>query len=193
MACILPTYGLAGFPVHAGASPSGLTAILDRIKAPSFPSRDWDITKFGAMPDGKTKSTNAIQKAIDACSAGGGGRVLIPKGNFLTGAIHLDGNVNLHLADGANLLFSTDPKDYPMVFTRYEGTECMNYSPLIYAFEKTNIAITGNGILDGQAGHENWWSWVRRSSGGAKRGEPSFRSDRDTLVRMGNERTPVKD
>jgi polygalacturonase len=100
MACILPTYSLADFPAHAVASPSGVTAILDRIKPPSFPSRDWDITKFGAMPDGNAKSTNAIQQAIAACSAGGGGRVVIPKGSFLTGAIHLESNVNLHLADG---------------------------------------------------------------------------------------------
>jgi polygalacturonase len=69
----------------------------------------------------------------------------------------------------------------------------MNYSPLIYAIGETNIAVTGQGILDGQASHENWWSWVRRSTGGVRRGEPSVHSDRDTLVRMGNERKPVKD
>jgi len=189
---LLVAYKATALPAESDASPSA-AAILARIKPPSFPSRDWDVTRYGALADGKTNSTNAIQKAIAACSAGGGGRVVIPKGNFFTGAIHLDNNVNLHLAEGASLLFSTDPKDYPMVFTRYEGTECMNYSPLIYAFGKTNIAVTGYGILDGQASHENWWSWVRRFTGGAKRGEPSFHSDRDTLVRMGNQRTPVKD
>jgi len=185
-AVLMAGYKLAAVPAKADT-------ILARIKPPVFPNRDFDITKYGAIAGGKTKCTDAIKKAIAACTAGGGGRVVIPDGTFLTGAVHLDNNVNLHLADGAILLFSTDPKDYPIVFTRYEGTECMNYSPFIYAFEKTGIAVTGKGVLDGQASNENWWGWMQKSTGGAKRGIPSFYSDRDTLVRMGDQRTPVKD
>ena len=91
----------------------------------------------------------------------GGGAVVVPKGRFVTGAVHLDSNVNLHLEDGAVLAFRPRPKDYlPVVFTRFEGTECMNYSPFIYAFEKTNIAVTGSGTLDGQAGPGHWWPWA---------------------------------
>src|SRR5262249_15043576 len=99
------------------------------IKPPQFPNRDFDITKYGAKPNADASA--AIAKAIDACSAAGGGRVVIPGETFLTGPIHLKSNVNLHLADGATLKFSTNTKDYPTVFTRFEGTECMNYSPLI--------------------------------------------------------------
>src|SRR5207253_10127781 len=94
----------------------------------------------------------------------GGGRVVVPAGVFLTGAIHLKSNVNLYISEGATLKFSTDPEKYlPVVFTRFEGTECMNYSPLIYAFEQQNIAVTGKGVLDGSASAENWWA--RKSTG----------------------------
>ena len=105
-------------------------------------------------------NTEAFKKAIDDCHKSGGGRVTVPPGIFLTGAIHLKSNVNLHLADSSTILFSTNPKDYlPLVFTRWEGMELMNYSALIYAYGQENIAITGNGILDGGAGDDNWWAW----------------------------------
>ncbi|MCP4154470.1 MAG: glycoside hydrolase family 28 protein, partial [bacterium] len=88
--------------------------------------------------------------------------MLVPKGNYLTGAIHLLSNVELHIEEGATVLFSTNPKDYlPVVRTRYEGSELYNYSPLIYAFEQENIAVTGKGVLDGQASLENWWYWAK--------------------------------
>ena len=98
-----------------------------------------------------------------ACHAAGGGRVVVPAGEFLTGAIHLRSNVNLFVSEGATLRFSTDPAAYtPLVRARWEGTECMNFSALIYAFEQENIAVTGSGTLDGQASDENWWHWSRR-------------------------------
>jgi polygalacturonase len=119
---------------------SDKASILARIKSPVFPSRDFDIRQFGAEEGGRKLCTEAVRKAIEACHAAGGGRVVIPPGRFLTGAIHLESNVNLYLSEGATLLFSTNPKDYlPVVFTRFESTECMNYSPFIYAFEKENI------------------------------------------------------
>ncbi|MCF7805087.1 MAG: T9SS type A sorting domain-containing protein [Candidatus Marinimicrobia bacterium] len=134
--------------------------ILDRIQPPTFPDRDYLITDYGADPTGQTKSTEAINAAIDSCSAQGGGRVVVPADTFLTGAIHLKSNVNLHLREGAVVQFSTDPADYlPVVYTRFEGTECKNYSPFIYAYEQENIAITGKGTLDGQADYDNWWAW----------------------------------
>src|SRR5437660_6815390 len=122
--------------------------ILARIKPPKFPSRDFNITKFGAVADGKSDSTEAIRKSITACNAAGGGRVVVPAGVFLTGAIHLKSNVNLYVSEGATLKFIPDPAKYlPLVYTRFEGTECMNYSPLIYAFEQENIAVTGSRPL----------------------------------------------
>ena len=107
--------------------------ILKRIQAPKFPARDFDITQSGAVGDGATDCTAAIAKAIDACAEAGGGRVVVPAGEFLTGAIHLKSNVDLHLAATNSVLkFRTDPDAYlPAVFTRFEGIECYNYSPLM--------------------------------------------------------------
>src|SRR5262245_44206852 len=89
-------------------------AILARIKAPVLPKRDYLITKFGARNGIANDSSSAIAAAIDACSKAGGGRVVIPAGEFLTGAVHLKSNVNLHIAKDATLKFSTDPKKYPI-------------------------------------------------------------------------------
>ena len=140
------------------------TAILERIKAPQFASRDFSITDFGATPDGDASA--AITKAIAACHEAGGGRVVVPAGTWLTGAVHLKSNVNLHLADGSTLRFDPDPKKYlPLVLTRFEGLECMSYSPLIYAFEQENVAITGKGTLDGSASLDTWWAWNDPSKG----------------------------
>src|SRR5205085_2469238 len=91
----------------------------------------------------------------------GGGRVLIPPGKWLTGPIHLKSNIDLHVADGAVVSFLTDPEKYlPPVFVRWQGQECYNYSPLIYARDCDNIAITGRGVLLGQG--KSWWSWEKR-------------------------------
>ena len=120
--------------------------LKEQIKAPHFPSKDFVITDYGAIGDGKTKNTASFKKAIEACHKSGGGRVVVPYGKFLTGAIYLKSNVNLHLADSATILYSRDSSDYPIVFTRWEGMECMNYASFIYAYGEENIAIAGNGI-----------------------------------------------
>lgn len=134
--------------------------ILARIKAPTFPNKDFLVTSYGAVNDGTTDCTDAFKKAINACHNAGGGRVVVPSGKFLTGAIHLLSNVNLHVSKDAVILFSRDTKKYlPQVYTRFEAIELMNYSPLIYAFEQENIAITGEGELNGQANDDNWWFW----------------------------------
>src|SRR5215471_17054429 len=104
--------------------------ILSRIKAPAFPDREFVISKFDAVADGKTDCTEAFSRAIAACNVAGGGRVVVPAGEFLTGAIHLKSNVNLHVTKDATIKFSRDPKHYlPVVFTRWEGMELLNYSP----------------------------------------------------------------
>ena len=177
-------------PVSHVTGWKSLPEILSRIKAPEFPTRDFVITDYGAVAGGSNDCTATIAKAIDACHAAGGGRVVVPDGVFLTGAIHLKSNVNLHLADGATLKFSADPAQYlPVVFTRWEGVEGMNYSALIYAFEQKNIAITGKGVLDGSASSENWWAWTRRDPNG----EPApARRSRDMLNDMGERGVPVE-
>jgi polygalacturonase len=173
---------------------SQASQILARIKAPVFPARDFPITKFGAVANGKAECTEAFAKAIDACNKAGGGRVMVPQGEFLTGAIHLKSNVNLHLAKNATIKFSQDPKKYlPVVFTRWEGMELMGYSAFIYAFEQKNIAITGEGIIDGQADCEHWWPWAGRSGCGWKQGDPSARKARTLLQEMVAKGTPVSE
>lgn len=137
---------------------SRVPGILSHIQPPTFPRRKFPLENYGAIGDGRTDCTAAFRKAIDDCNSSGGGEVIVPRGTFLTGAIHLKSNVNLHLDKGATILFSTNREEYlPVVFVRYEGTEIMNYSPLVYAFEQTNIALTGDGTLDGQGG--SWHSW----------------------------------
>ncbi len=133
--------------------------ILPRIHEPHIPRRAFPITRFGARGDGLTDCSAAIAAAIAACVAAGGGRVLVPGGTFLTGAIRLRSRVELHLVEGATLKFSTDPRQYPNVLTRWEGNDLFNYSPLVYAFRETDIAITGKGVLNGQASAQAWWPW----------------------------------
>jgi polygalacturonase len=166
--------------------------ILKRIKPPRFAKRDFVITKFGAVNGGMTDSTEAIRRAVEACSKAGGGRVVVPSGTFLTGAIHLKSNVNLHVSDGATLKFSQDPKHYlPLVFSRWEGMELMNYSPFIYAFGQQNIAITGGGTLDGQGDNTHWWPWKGQERYGWKRGDADQRKARKSLEEMTERGLPV--
>ena len=162
--------------------------ILARIVPPKFPARDFVITQAGAVGDGITDCTTVIARAIEACAAAGGGRVVIPAGEFLTGPIHLRSGVNLHLETNAVLKFSTDPKAYlPAVLTRFEGMECYNYSPLIFAFGQTNVAVTGEGTLDGQADDSNWLAW--KGQKGVTNG--TQRAARARLDKMNNDQVPV--
>ncbi len=140
------------------------------LQRPSFPDRTFDIRDYGAVlcrweDADKHKSTTAIQKAIEVCHNAGGGKVLIPKGDWLTGAIHLKSNVNLYVAEGAVVHFSNDLADYlPLVHVRCEGVEAYNYSPLIYAPHAENIAITGRGTLHGHG--RWWWQWGKDNNKG---------------------------
>ena len=171
---------------------SSVPGILGRVKAPVFPNRQFQVKAYGAVGDGKTDCTAAIRRAIEACSRAGGGRVVVPVGDYLTGPIRLKSNVNLHVPAGATLRFSRDPRQYlPVVYTRWEGTECMNYSPLISAFEQENIAVTGAGVLDGQADNEHWWPWCGNTRFGWKPGEPSQVKARTQLAEMGEKDVPV--
>ena len=139
---------------------------------------DYLITNFGAAAD--ADCTAAIARAIDACALTGG-RVVVPAGEFHTGAIRLRSNVELHVSAGATLRFSTDPAAYPIVRTRWQGIECFSHSPLIYAYDETDVAITGTGTLDGGASTDNWWHNTRP------------RTDWERLLRMVDDGVPVAD
>ena len=155
--------------------------ILARIKPPTFPDRDFVITNFNALGDGASDCTGAFRNAIEACAGAGGGRVVVPTGTFLTGPIHLKSRVNLHLAEGATILFTTNTAAHmPVVFTRFECTEVMNYSPPIYALGQTDIAITGKGTLDGQG--SAWHRWLGKWNQDVKRS-----------VEMGDKDVPVSE
>ncbi|MFB6319711.1 glycoside hydrolase family 28 protein [Saccharicrinis sp. FJH54] len=121
----------------------------------------FSIVDFGAVEGDKHKISTAIAAAISKANLAGGGTVVIPEGEWLTGQIHFKSNVNLYLAEGAVLLFSDDPEDYlPAVHTTWEGLECYNYSPLIYAYECKNVAISGKGMV--KAKMDLWQTWFSR-------------------------------
>ena len=146
--------------------------IEQSIRVPQFADRVFLITKYGAKTDGTAaKNQKAIQKAIDKCSAKGGGRVVVPAGQkFLTAAIQLKSGVNLVVEEGAVLEFAFEPELYPIVPTRWEGLDCWNLSPLIYAYQAKDIAITGRGTIDGGGSRETWWPWCGSGKFGAKEG-----------------------
>lgn len=161
--------GLVGLPLLTGltacvtsrslADWSQADEIRKRVVPPKFPERVFDIRNYGALTTSQD-NTAAISAAISDCHKSGGGRVLVAGGRYLSGPIHLLSNVNLHIDDSSTIAFLTDPKAYlPAVHTRWEGMEIMGYSPLVYAFGQTNIAITGKGTLDGQANKTTWWPW----------------------------------
>jgi polygalacturonase len=139
---------------------SQVPAILAGIVPPKFPARDFVITDYGASDEKNFDSNGALKTAIRACNKAGGGRVVVPGGTWLSnGPIHLLSNVNLFLEDGAEVLFGTHPADYlPVQLVRWQGIRCYNYSPLIYAYQQENIAITGTGKFNGQ-GTLTWNIW----------------------------------
>jgi polygalacturonase len=174
--------GAVALAAASRASPwDEVPSILARIVAPVFPERTFPVTDYGAVGDNSTDCTNAFREAVAACNAAGGGRVLVPQGTFRTGKIHLLSNVELHVVDGGTIRFRTDPASYlPAVFTRWEGIECYNYSPFVYADGQSNIALTGAGTIDGNAPAGEWSSW---GDGGA---------DRDRLWGWGANDHPVE-
>jgi polygalacturonase len=134
--------------------------VVAGVRRPRIPRRSVPVTAFGAVGDGGIDCTSAFRRTIGLVHALGGGRVVVPAGTFRSGPIHLLSNVELHLAKDSRITFSTDPNDYlPAVRTRWQGIEFMGYSPLIYAHGQHDIAITGEGTLDGQASTANWWAW----------------------------------
>lgn len=170
-----------------------MVRILAGIKPPVFPERQVSVLDHGAVADGRTDCTAAFARAIAACAAAGGGTVVVPAGRYLTGPIHLKSKVNLHLEGGATLLFKTDPKAYlPPVLSRWEGMDCYNYSPLIYAHGQTDVAVTGEGTLDGQADNSNWWPWKGKKEYGWTSGMPNQDNARKRLIRMVEQNVPVE-
>lgn len=157
----------------------------------------YNIKDFGAvamLPDRPvTLVHDAINMAIITCSQNGGGTVVIPDSTYYCGPITMYSNVNLHLSDGATLKFATDPHlYYPAVLTRWEGMDCYNAHPLIYAYGCDNIALTGKGTLDAQGSNDNWWAQCGAVKFGWKEGMiAQNRGGRENLQRWNENKWPV--
>ena len=119
------------------------------VPEPTFPAFTVSITDFGAVGDGQTLNTLAIAAAIDKVTAKGGGKVVIPRGLWLTGPIILKNNINLSIEEGALVIFSSDKDLYPLIETSFEGHNTVRCTSPIYGKDLENIAITGNGVFDG--------------------------------------------
>lgn len=174
-----------GFAASCSSSevPAEVDAILKNIRVPQFRQADYLVTDFGAVADSVTDCRKAINDAITKCSDEGGGRVVLPQGKvFCKGCINIKSNVNLHISEGCELIFSADPLDYlPAELTVWEGTELYNYASFIRSWHCNNIAITGKGIINGNA------------KTGFARMRPQRSAQQDTLRQMGIDLVPVRD
>ena len=177
------TLALAAISACGGRLPEGAEAVLSRIKAPVFRAVDYPAVDYGAVADGVFDCRGAINAAITVCSDEGGGRVVLPEGKvFCKGSINLKSNVNLCVPEGCELIFSPDPLDYlPAEPTVWEGTEFFNYSSFIRAYHCTNVAISGGGIVNGNAKE------------GFARMRPQRSALQDTLRQMGIDLVPVRE
>lgn len=158
--------------------------IEQNIKAPEFANRTFVITKYGASTKANAaKNQKAINKAIIACNKAGGGRVIVPAGKWNTGAITLKSNVNLVVEKNAELIFAFDRNLYPLVYTRWEGLDLMNYQPCVYAIDCKNIALTGKGIVNGNGSNERWWYMKGNKSHGYHKGVDEWQGTAKTGTR----------
>ncbi|MGE5361581.1 MAG: glycoside hydrolase family 28 protein [Bacteroidales bacterium] len=151
-------------PSQPVLDPRSLTADLPfampNVALPRIPTRTVRITDHGARGDGATLNTQPIAAAIAACAVAGGGRVVVPRGVFLTGPVELKSRVDLHLERGAVLLFSTQFEHYPLARTSYEGGPSVKTRSPIWARGSEDIAITGEGVIDGSG---QAWRPVKKS------------------------------
>jgi len=138
-----------GAVVRGKTDYDGLEFKMPVIAEPAFPDFSVRITDFGAVADGLTLNTKAIADAIDAVSQHGGGRVIIPRGIWLTGPIIMKSDINLFTEEGALVIFSPDKDLYPLINTSFEGSDTYRCLSPIYGKDLENIAFTGNGIFDG--------------------------------------------
>ncbi len=167
--------------------------IEQNIRQPEFADSEYPIAKYGASPDASAADNQkAINKAIEACSKAGGGRVVVAGGTYNTGAITMLSKVNLVIEAGATLQFVFQPELYPIVPTRWEGLDCWNLSPCIYAYKQTDVAITGEGTIDGGGTNETWWKWCGAPAYGWTEGTISQRNgSRANLMKMAEDGVPM--
>jgi polygalacturonase len=178
--CLLFSFGC--FAQNSNYSSNKVDAIIKRIQLPIIPNFKTSVAEYGAKGDSVTNCKSAFDKAMRACEKRKGGTIIVPKGIYtLNGPIHFVSNVNLHLEEGAKIRFGSNPKDYPLVLSSWEGTMLYNYSPMIYGNNLENVAITGNGIIDGEA-KETWVKW-----------KPLEKKDQLLSREMNHNNVPIKE
>lgn len=184
---------LLSLGASAGVWDTDYPALEASIRKVKLNDTEFPITKFGASPTASAaKNQKAINNAIKAANKAGGGKVIVPEGTWNTGAITILSNVNLHIEKGATLLFAFDLNLYPVVETRWEGLGCYNISPLIYANGQHDIAITGEGTIDGGASTDAWWFWQEtKPKFGWYEGRYSMRPSRALLQEQSENGTPI--
>ena len=189
LALLLPACAFA-----AGWDDNEYKRIEQSIQLPKIAERQFLITSFGAKTTATAaQNQKAINRVISLVSKKGGGKVIIPKGTWNTGAIELKSHVNLVLEEGATLHFAFEPKLYPLVRTFWEGLACWNYSPCIYAYKATDIAITGKGTIDGGGNNDTFWQWNGNPRFGYKEGvtkESQKLGSRSKLLKMAEDGVP---
>ena len=189
LALLLPACAFA-----AGWDDNEYKRIEQSIQLPKIAERQFLITSFGAKTTATAaQNQKAINKVISLVSKKGGGKVIIPKGTWNTGAIELKSHVNLVLEEGATLHFAFEPKLYPLVRTSWEGLACWNYSPCIYAYKATDIAINGKGTIDGGGNNDTFWQWNGNPRFGYKEGvtkESQKLGSRSKLLKMAEDGVP---
>lgn len=189
LALLLPACAFA-----AGWDDNEYKRIEQSIQLPKIAERQFLITSFGAKTTATAaQNQKAINRVISLVSKKGGGKVIIPKGTWNTGAIELKSHVNLVLEEGATLHFAFEPKLYPLVRTSWEGLACWNYSPCIYAYKAIDIAITGKGTIDGGGNNDTFWQWNGSPRFGYKEGvtkESQKLGSRSKLLKMAEDGVP---
>ena len=189
LALLLPACAFA-----AGWDDNEYKRIEQSIQLQKIAERQFLITSFGAKTTATAaQNQKAINRVISLVSKKGGGKVIIPKGIWNTGAIELKSHVNLVLEEGATLHFAFEPKLYPLVRTSWEGLACWNYSPCIYAYKATDIAITGKGTIDGGGNNDTFWQWNGSPRFGYKEGvtkESQKLGSRSKLLKMAEDGVP---
>ncbi|WP_281226238.1 glycoside hydrolase family 28 protein [Flavobacterium aquiphilum] len=175
-------FSLSCFAQNNTFPSDSVNAIVKRIQLPVIPSFKIEVTKLGAKGDSISNAKPAFDKAMNLCKKNNGGTIIVPKGVYtLNGPINFVSNVKLHLEDGAKIRFGSNSKDYPLVLTSWEGTMLYNYSPMIYGNNVENVAITGNGIIDGE-GKNTWIEWKAHE-----------KKDQMLSREMNHKNTPVKE
>lgn len=191
---LLLTLLLPACAFAAGWDDNEYKRIEQSIQLPKIAERQFLITSFGAKTTATAaQNQKAINRVISLISKKGGGKVIIPKGTWNTGAIELKSHVNLVLEEGATLHFAFEPKLYPLVRTSWEGLACWNYSPCIYAYKATDIAITGKGTIDGGGNNDTFWQWNGNPRFGYKEGvtkESQKLGSRSKLLKMAEDGVP---